>query len=59
MTHTELLAMPLHDTKHIGRWTSVQRVVGGWVYWYNDDISSSGVFVPEQSDKPAYTEEEE
>jgi len=53
MTEQKLLDMQLHeiiqDSK--GSRISVQKVIGGWVYWYKlGDNSVSGVFVPNREE---------
>lgn len=53
MTEQKLLDMQLHeiiqDSK--GSRISVQKVIGGWIYWYKLGSNSvSGVFVPNREE---------
>ena len=53
MTEQKLLDMQLHeiiqDSK--GSRISVQKVIGGWIYWYKlGGNSVSGVFVPNREE---------
>lgn len=50
----ELRNMQLHERLPIGKWISVFRVVGGWIYQFNcppDEGNDFGVFVPEEKAK--------
>lgn len=50
ISEERLRNLELHQTFHIDKWTSVIRVVGGWIYEYTcppEEGNDFGVFVPE------------
>lgn len=56
VSEQELKDMKIHESKDLDNFVTVQRVIGGWVYWKYSRQSSSnaialaGVFVPESKD---------
>lgn len=42
----DLVSMPMHDPRKIGKYTYVMRVPGGWVYVFSDRNGLSSCFVP-------------
>lgn len=42
--------MPLHTIGDLSEGIKVMRVVGGWIYRFQEGISVAAVFVPERDD---------
>ena len=47
MTKTELIQMKLHESFTVDA-VSILRVLGGWIYTFNNQVGLSSCFVPEE-----------